>query len=218
MTSTRARSSDILKTLQFTHLIAAPFRSLLVLLIAVALSGCGYAFTGSGSTLPPDVTRIHIPLVQNSSSEPGIARVLTESLRDSFDRYGAVTVVDTDAEADAVLYTKITRLIRSADTLQADNERALQQQTTMVISSELKRKTGEVLYRNPRIIVTRNYGTQSDVVVTSSSEFAGGTLNASDLDKLDIREVSRGQEQVALNDLADQAAKKIYDEAVAPDF
>jgi Lipopolysaccharide-assembly len=187
-------------------------------LLVVSLSGCGYTFTGSGSTLPPDVKRVYIPLVQNNSSEPGIARVMTEALRDRFDRYGAVTVVDSDNEADAILTAKILRLVREADTVQSNTDRTLQQQTSIIMSSELKRRTGEVLFRNPQMVVTASYGTQSDVVVTSSSEFAGGTLNAQDLERLDVRELSRGQERQALDDLADQAAKRIYDEAVAPDF
>jgi hypothetical protein len=91
-------------------------------------------------------------------------------------------------------------------------------QTTMLMTGELRRVTGPVLWRDNKIIVTQTFGADSSVVVTSSLDFAGGSIGAGDLAGLSSREVSRGQEAGALRALSEQAARQMYDKAVAPDF
>lgn len=186
--------------------------------IGIGLSGCGYAFQGSGSILPADVKNVYIPRVENNSTESSLTSTLTEALRDRFERFGVVTVVEDINEADAVLKSRIIKISKSTRTVTSNTDATQQYDTTMTVGAELRRTTGAVLWRNPHFTVTKDFGTSSDIVVSSSADFAGGSLGASDLGGLDTREIARGQEQEALNDLAEQVAKKIYDEAVAPDF
>lgn len=193
-------------------------RSVVLTSLCALLSSCGYTFQGSGSILPPDVKRISIPLVENNSTEPGLATVVTEALRDRFERFGVLVVVDELGDADAVLKATILSVKRDTHSVTSRTDTALQFNTSLSISGELRRVTGPILWRNPRLVVTKPFGATSGVVVTSSSDFAGGSLGSSDLGALDNREVSRGQEQEAFAALADDAAKKIYDEAVTPDF
>lgn len=193
-------------------------RIILFTLLSLICASCGYTFQGSGSILPPDVQKINIPLAENLTSQPGVSLQLTEALRDRFERYGVVVVVDTLGEADAVLNTKVLDINQEARTVTANTEQALQYETVMTIAAELRRTSGPVLWRNPKLMVSKDFGSTSDVVVTSSSDFASNSLSARDLGALDSREVSRGQEQQALEDLAEQAAQNIYNEAVAPDF
>ncbi|MCB0317939.1 MAG: hypothetical protein KDD56_04225 [Bdellovibrionales bacterium] len=193
-------------------------RIILFTLLSLICASCGYTFQGSGSILPPDVQKINIPLAENLTSQPGVSLQLTEALRDRFERYGVVVVVDTLGEADAVLNTKVLDINQEARTVTANTEQALQYETVMTIAAELRRTSGPVLWRNPQLMVSKDFGSTSDVVVTSSSDFASNSLSARDLGALDSREVSRGQEQQALEDLAEQAAQNIYNEAVAPDF
>ncbi len=182
------------------------------------ISGCGYTFQGSGTVLPPEIRKIYIPRVQNLSTESSLTNLMTESLRDRFDRYGVVQVVDTIGEADAVLNTKVLQVKRGLRTTTGATDTASQLDTILYVSSELKKVTGETLWKAPNIQVSKSFGTVSSAIVTSSSDFAGSTLNAGDLSQFNTRELSRGQEQEALTNLADLAAKKIYDNSVAPDF
>lgn len=193
-------------------------RVLVSVVIFLQLMGCGYTFSGGGSVLPPEIKRVAIPLVENSSTETGLTTVVTEALRDQFERYGVLTVVEESQEADAVLNARILKVRRATSTVSARDDGALQQDTSMVLAAELRRTDGPVLWRNKRIVVTKVFATSSDTVVTSSVDFAGGTIGAGDLRGLDSREVSRGQEQEALNSLAEQAARIVYDQAVMPDF
>ena len=187
-------------------------------LAALLISSCGYNFHGGGSVLPPDVTRVVIPMVENNSTEPGLSSVVTEALRDQFERFGALSVVDRHAEADAVLEARIMEIDRRTRTVTSATDTALQYDTTLVVAAELRRVTGPVLWRNQRVAASKSFGTTSDAVVTSSADFAAGTIGGGDFANLDDREVGRGQEREALNALAEDIARLIYYEAVAPDF
>lgn len=190
----------------------------LILICALILSSCGYSFQGGGSVLPPDVRRIQIPLAQNNSTEPGLDQVLTEAIVDRFERFGVITVVEEREEADAVLFTRILELRQDTATSTSNTDVALQQQSTMLVSGELRRVTGPVLWKTARLTATSSFGSTGDVVVTSSAGFAGGSLGAGDLAQLNAREVARSQEGEVLDVLAEDIARKIYDAAVAPEF
>ena len=148
---------------------------ILIVFLLLLINGCGYTFQGSGSVLPPDVTRITIPMVENNSTEPGIAEIVTEALRDRFERFGVITVVDNIQEADAVLKARIENVRRGTRTTTSSTDTDLQLDTTLVMSAELKRVSGPLLWRAANLSASRAFGTSSDVVVTSSANFAGWT-------------------------------------------
>ena len=193
-------------------------KHLLMSAVCALLCSCGYTFQGSGSDLPPDVRTISIPFVENNSTEPGLSTIVTESLRDQFDQYGVLTVVDENQNPDAILNVKILSVTRQTGTVTAKTETALQLDTVLTLSAEIKRPDGQLLWQNPRMRISKSVGAEKGTVVTTSADFAGSPTGASDLSRLGDREVFRGQEQTALQDLAEEAARKIYDDAVTPDF
>ena len=193
-------------------------RRLLVTFIAVLCSGCGYTFQGSGSVLPPDVKRIYIPFVDNDSTEAGLSNTVTEALRDQFERFGVVTVVENSLEADATLKARIISVQKGTRATSGRNDNALSYDSTLTLAAELRKTTGQVLWRNNGFQVNRSFGATSGTVVSSSADFASGGFSSSSLGSLSSREIQRGQESEALEFLAQQAAKKIYNDAVAPDF
>jgi len=196
-------------------------RGLLLLMLPFWLSSCGYTLQGGGSVLPPDVKRVYVPRVENSTTELALTELLTEALRDRFERFGVITVVDEMGEADAVLKARILKVARSTGSVTSNTDTALQLDTTVTIAAELRRITGPVLWRDTSLAVTKSYGAERSVVVTSSPDFASNSLNASDLDQLSqggSREVARGQEADAFSDIADETARLVYENAVAPDF
>lgn len=190
----------------------------LVLLVPILTSGCGYTFQGSGSVLPADVRRIYIPPAQNNTAEPGLSNIITEALRDRFERYGVVYVVDNQIEADAILEARIEQLDRETRTSTSTTDTDFQLDSVLTLGAELRRKSGPLLWANPALRVSRGFGAAGSAVVTSSADFSSGTLSSGSLGSLSTREVSRGQEREVLEQLAEEAARQIYDEAVAPDF
>ncbi len=195
------------------------FNLLFVFLITViSVSSCGYGFRGSGSILPADVKRVYIPAVENNSSESGLTQTLTEALRDEFERYGALYVVDDLSEADAVLLAKITEVKRETRTSTATDNTALQYDTHLRLSADLSKTNGQKLWSSNKIAVSSSFATSSNVVVTSSADFASSNLNSGDLGNLNNRELARGQERDVLDQLAEKSAREIYTQAVMPEF
>lgn len=186
--------------------------------LIILLSGCGYTLQGGGSDLPPDIKKIAIPLAENDSVEPGLAQTVTEALRDQFERYGVLTVVDESGSPDAILKARILSVTRQSGTVTARTESDLRLDTILTLSAEIRRPDGQMLWQNPRMKIRKAVGAEKGSVVTSSAEFAGGTVGAKDLSALGDREVFRGQEENALEALADNAAQQIYEDAVTPDF
>lgn len=190
--------------------------SLFILLIV--LNGCGYTFQGSGSVLPPDIKKVYIPFVENDSTEGGIASVLTEALRDQFERYGIVEIVENARESDAELTVRIKSVTKTSRSVTSKSDIALQFDTVMLISAVLKRQTGAVLWRNDNFSISTAFAASEGGLVSSSSDFAQGVIGASSLDNLDPRQFARSQEQAALEQIALLASRRIYEDSVAPDF
>lgn len=168
--------------------------------------------------LPADVKNIYIPRVENGSTELGLADIVTEALREEFDSYGTVSVVEKQSNADAILKVRILDVKNTTSTVDPTTNTALQMDTTMYIGGELQRVTGQVLWRESNIQVTKGYAANQTVVVTTSPDFASGSISANDLASLSSRDISRGQEAQALSNLAADAARMVYDKSVAPDF
>jgi outer membrane lipopolysaccharide assembly protein LptE/RlpB len=186
--------------------------------VCVVMNACGYTLQGSGTVLPPDVKAIFIPKVQNNSTELGLSDIVTEALREQFESYGVVSVVDRQSLADAVLNVKILNVTRTTRTVLGANDTATQMETTMVLEGELRRTTGPLLWKNSMIRVAKGVGTDRSSVVTSSAAFASGSISSTDLQSLSSREITRSQENEILPNLAAEAARTIYDGSVAPDF
>lgn len=85
--------------------------TVVVLIISIGIlliSGCGiYSF--SGSTLPPHLQTIGIPLLEDQTTEFGIDQSLTDTLIDAFIEDNSLKI-DEPRSADCVLTGTITRV------------------------------------------------------------------------------------------------------------
>lgn len=197
--------------------IRASSRALAVLVLLVA-SGCGYGFQGSGSILPPDVKKVYIPVAENLSPEVSLNMIVTEAMRDRFDRFGTLSVVDEQQQADAILTIAILAVKRDTAATASGTNAQLKQNANITFAGELRKTSGEILWRSTGFTITRAFGSTSGVVITSSADFATAGPSSADLASLGNREVSRGQEKQTFEDIATDAAKRVYEEAVSPDF
>lgn len=186
--------------------------------ITLSVSSCGYVFTGGRTILPQEIKKIAIPNVDNKTVESGLSRLLTDSLREEFERYGAVQVVETEDEADAVLNVTLDKVTREARTVNANAQSDLQFDSTVTVSATLEKTTGGILWSKQGFTISREVGGAQGAVVTSSPFFRDGNFSAGDLSGQNAREVTRGQEKNVFEQISKEAARKIYDEAVAPDF
>jgi len=183
-----------------------------------ALSGCGYTFQGSGTSLPNDVKSIAIRAADNDTTSPGLGPKFTDKLRSRFERYGVVKIVGSGQEADAELITKITSIDTRVRDVTGQTDIALEYDVYMTISAELRRRNGQVLYKNPHLVTFESFGGTSGVVVTSSSAFVSSGVGTGTLGNLGQNQVSRGQQDEAIENLMDESARKLYLDAVAAEF
>jgi outer membrane lipopolysaccharide assembly protein LptE/RlpB len=190
----------------------------LTILLTLILTSCGYTFQGSQTILPKDIKTVYIPVVKNRSIEPSLTGILTDSIKDRVGRFGVLQIVESENEADATLDVQILKVKRIMKTNNTRSDVSIEQDLKLLLSGELRRKNGAVLWRNPNLDVSKTFATSRQSVLTSSSDFANSTLGASDISNFSEREVARGQAQDSLINLCDNAAKAIYLEAIAPDF
>jgi len=76
--------------------------TLVLAIYCLFFSGCGYHLVGTGNTLPPHIKTIHIPVFENTSSQPEIHRQLTSFVLQSFISDGRLKIVNKD-EADLIV-------------------------------------------------------------------------------------------------------------------
>lgn len=189
-----------------------------LLLCLLLAAGCGYRLQGSGSILPPDVRTVYVGPIENETTEPGLSLELAEALRSEFERYGVVSVVDEESMADANLSGKISSLRTNVRSVTGSTDIELQVDLIMTVALELRRRNGQLLWRNRSLNTTETFASAASNVVTSSSAFAQGGIGAESLQGLGDREVSRGQKRQALSDLIEETSRLVYLDAVAADF
>lgn len=150
-------------------------------LFFVVGNGCGYQFSGRAEGFPRDVRTVFVETFVNRSREVGVEGEMTSALRSAFHRRGQLRVVERLDQADAVL----SGVVRSLDSrVVAVNRRdeALQYETVLVVDMSLRRRSpDEVLWRTQGTRLTELHSGSRAAVVTTSSDFKTGTLNAADV-------------------------------------
>ncbi len=192
------------------------------LLLSLSIFSCGYQFQGSGSILPPDIKTVAIPIAENNTTEANLGERFTEALRSRFERYGVVKIVENEGEADAILLAKVVDLDSRVSGVTSNTDIETENSLVLTVAVELRKKNGQLLYKNGGMSISDNVAGVRDLVVTSSSDFAQGGSSSDTLGDLGSnagdREVQRGQEDQVVEALVDEASRRIYLDAVAADF
>ena len=72
-------------------------------LVAVLLSGCGYALVGRTSTLPEDIRKIYVEALKNTTRRSQLEQILARAIADEFVTRRRFEVVSNRSDADGVL-------------------------------------------------------------------------------------------------------------------
>lgn len=172
--------------------------------------GCGYQFSGRGEGFPKDVQTIFFEPFVNRTRDVGIEREITSALKSEFYRRGRLRVVDRLDQADATL----SGVVRSLDNRVVGvnrHDEALQFEAVMVVDVHLRRRApDELLWRSEGTRLTEVYGGSRAAVVTSSSEFARGTLDPGDLRRLTDVQLTEASSREARGRLVDRLARELH--------
>jgi outer membrane lipopolysaccharide assembly protein LptE/RlpB len=142
------------RTIDILRAIAA---ASLVLLAALAAPGCGYRLRGTGSSLPPGLRTLSVPVFKNLTTRYELDVKLTQAVINEFVSRGKVGLAAEPSGADAVLEGEITGFaanpIGFTGTGQADRY-----SITVTAKVTLKeRASAKVVFSNPAFVYQQDY-------------------------------------------------------------
>lgn len=174
------------------------------------LSACGYQIVGQSSLLPKDAKTIYVEPFINRSRDVGMDKELTSALRSEFYRRGQLRVIDLAEQADVIL----SGVVRSLDTnVSSVNRRdeVLQYESVLVLDVTLRRRApDEILWRGQGVRLAETHGGSRAAVVTTSSEFRTGTLNAADVRRMTDIQLTEGERRDMRNKLMERFGKELH--------
>lgn len=181
----------------------------LVGLALLGTAGCGYQFSGRSDFFPKDIRTVYLEPFINRSRDVGIEKELTSALRSEFYRRGQLRVVDQTDQADAIL----SGVVRSFDSGVASVNRydeVLQYEATMTVDVTLRRREpNEILWHQGSRLTALHSGSRA-AVVTTSSEFKTGTLNASDVRRMTDIQLIETENRHVRDGLMERFARELH--------
>ena len=187
-----------------------------VLPLLLALSGCGYHLVGENVGLPEDVHSLSVGTLANRSREHGLEKTLAFAIEREIHQRGHFRMEEDPAGGDAVISGTI-RDVRVVPVAFNANDQAVEYQIDLILDLYLTRQSdGKVLWQVRGLHETDEYPAAPNVVVTSSSQFQQGTLDATNvqnpqLTSIQLAETERGR---AITRLLSQAVRDIYNQMV----
>ena len=143
---------------------------LLAVILSLSLSACGYHLQGAGgSSLPPHIKKIHIPILINKTLEPGIEVRITDSIRNVIINDGRVSLANTLSEADAVLEGQVLRYrLRPIAFTRADRAQEFRLRMTLKVSLR-DLETEKILFRQT-LVSDREYRVSTDLSTNEQAQ------------------------------------------------
>jgi len=176
--------------------------------------GCGYQFVGESSLIPKDARTIYVEPFINRSRDVGMEKELTTALRGEFYRRGQLTVVEGSEQADLILTGVIRSIERNVASVNRKDE-VLQYESALVVDVTLRRREpNEILWRGQGLRLTEVFGGSRAAVVTTSSEFRTGTLNASDVRRMTDIQLTEVEQKTTRDQLMERVAKELYQRVI----
>ena len=136
-------------------------------LLTMLLPGCGYALTGTGSTLPDHLKTLSIPVFTNSSSQPEIHRELTSAIIKAFITDGRVKVV-RKVQSDMVMKGNLIHYELKTVSFSSNNF-ADDYIVVLGVDVEVIDKVNNETYLKQNLRTEWNYTATTDIVDTESA-------------------------------------------------
>jgi outer membrane lipopolysaccharide assembly protein LptE/RlpB len=141
-----------------------------VIFCLVLYGGCGYQLVGKETHVPPGMTSVAIPTFVNQTFEPGIEVPFTQAFLREFIRERRVKVLDR-GEADSTL-EGIIKYFNIASVSYDQSGFVLEYQTTVIVDLILRKRTGELIWKENDLSETRWYRASSNVLFNEASKAA----------------------------------------------
>jgi outer membrane lipopolysaccharide assembly protein LptE/RlpB len=179
-------------------------------LIGLGIAGCGYQFAGRSDLFPKDIHTVYVEPFLNRTRDIGIEHEMTSAVRSELYRRGHLQVVDQVDQADAVL-SGVVRVFDSMTASVNRHDEVLQYESVMSVDVSFRRREpAEILWQGQGIRLTTLHSGSRAAVVTTSSEFRTGALNASDVRRMTDIQLTEMAHRQAREDLIDRFARELH--------
>ncbi len=135
-------------------------RRLAAAVLAVAVlagAGCGYRLRGTGSSLPPHIRTMCVPMFKNLTTRFELDVKLTRAVINEFVARGKVAVTGDAAASDAVLEGEITSFVATPIGFSGGNQ-ADRYNIVVTAKVTLRDRTSEKpLFANPSFVYQQEY-------------------------------------------------------------
>lgn len=160
-------------------------RGALLIALALASSGCGYALAGRGSSLPDYIRVIGVPLFKNATPVFEIDRTITEQVRTELIGRGRYRVVPDATGVDALVEGTVSSVTLAPATFDANKQASRYFITITASVTFTDRKTGAVIWTNPSVSFRDEYqitdpGSGADVAAFFGQETSAVARLAAD--------------------------------------
>ena len=123
----------------------------------LAGAGCGYRLRGTGSSLPPHIRTMYVPMFKNLTTRFELDVKLTRAVINEFVARGKVAVTGDAAASDAVLEGEITSFSATPIGFSGGNQ-ADKYNITVTAKVTLRDRTSEKpLFANPSFVYQQEY-------------------------------------------------------------
>jgi outer membrane lipopolysaccharide assembly protein LptE/RlpB len=125
--------------------------------LVALLASCGYHTAGAVSHLAPDVKMLAIPAFQNQTHTYHVETGLTSAVIREFNTRTRYRVVQSEADADAVLQGTVVSAEVAPVAYDSVTGRASTGLVTIVAKVTLTARDGRILYSNPNYVFRDQY-------------------------------------------------------------
>jgi len=184
--------------------------------LALAFVGCGYHFAGEQVGLPEDIHSLSVGTLVNRSREHGLEKTLAFALEREIHERGHFRMIEDPGGGDAVLSGTI-RDLRVQPVAFDANDIAEQYEIAITLDFTLTRKDdGRVLWHVNGLLESDQYSASPNVVVTTSSQFQQGTLDANNVHNPEFTaiQLTETERRRAVARLLSQAVRDVYNQMV----
>ena len=127
--------------------------------VCLLLACCSYHLRGTGSSLPPHIKKIQVPMFTNQTTRFQLDLKLTESIRDELVARGKVELTGDQADADAVLIGNIMTF--TVNPISFTEEAAADHYNIIIVAKIVLRDlvNRRILFSNPSFTFIEEYET-----------------------------------------------------------
>ncbi|MEA2005771.1 MAG: LptE family protein [Acidobacteriota bacterium] len=129
----------------------------LLLLICILSSQCGYHLRGTGSSLPPHIKKINVPMFKNLTTRFELDLKLTQKVIDEIVSRGKVEITTEASSSDAILIGEI--LSFTTNPIAFSGEATADRYNITIVAKIILRDlvSRKVVFMNPNFVYQQEY-------------------------------------------------------------